>query len=418
LAGNKNFALLLIGQTISTIGDWISYFALLILAYRLSNSALAISLLLIWELIPTFILGPVVGVYVDRWNKKRILVVADLIRGFLVLLLPFVRSVYEIYMVIFLLSIVSSFFEPARVALLPRIVQENQLLSANSLFSMLSTIAMTLGPLIGGVLITATNVHTVFYVDSVSFFVSALAITLILSPVTKEESKSIKANQFAVDFKDILEYIKRTPFIRHLLMVSALVMIGYGSYNAIEVVFAKEVIQASDLDFSIMLLAGGLGLALGAWFAGNKMKDNHIPWALAAGVLISGITLSIIPQLKSVTPIVLCNLVGGFGDAFFLIGIQTLIQKLAPANFLGRLFSIRAALNNGILIASMILAGFLADLAGARFVLTITGGIVLLAIIPGIALIRSLATSNAITPLTEDAEDCISLLKTVDTGPE
>jgi MFS family permease len=167
-----------------------------------------------------------------------------------------------------------------------------------------------------------------------------------------------------------------------------------------------------------MLLAGGLGLALGAWFAGNKMKDNHIPWALAAGVLISGITLSIIPQLKSVTPIVLCNLVGGFGDAFFLIGIQTLIQKLAPANFLGRLFSIRAALNNGILIASMILAGFLADLAGARFVLTITGGIVLLAIIPGIALIRSLATSNAITPLTEDAEDCISLLKTVDTGPE
>ncbi len=185
LLRQRNFSLLWVGQFISIIGDWVLFIALPFYTYSLTGSVLATGAMFIVSTLPRLVLGSVAGVFVDRWDRKRTMIVADVLRVLLILMLLFVRSrdwLWLIYVSAFLESVVSQFFNPAKSAIIPLLVGEKDLLAANSLNGLSDALTRLLGSALGGVLMGWLGFSSVVLLDAGSFLFSALMIVLIVMP--------------------------------------------------------------------------------------------------------------------------------------------------------------------------------------------------------------------------------------------
>ena len=183
----RNFALLLLAGLISSVGDLVLTIALPFYAYDLTHSALQTGAMFIASTLPSPLVGSVAGVFVDRWDRKRTMVAADLSRVVLMLLLLAVRSrdaLWIVYLVAFLESCVSKFFVPAKSAFIPRLVPAERLTAANSLDSVSSSIVSLIAPSLGGALLVLLGLSGVVLVDSASFLLSGLLIALIVAHST------------------------------------------------------------------------------------------------------------------------------------------------------------------------------------------------------------------------------------------
>src|SRR5215212_1072765 len=189
----RNFALLWAGGLISMLGDWLLFIALPFYIYDLTGSALATGAMFIAETLPLLLFGSIGGVFADRWDRKRTMIIADLLRAALLLLLLAVRSpewLWAIYLVVFVQSSVGQFFNPAKGALIPQLVDESQLMPANSLNSLSVELTRLIGAPLGGALMALMGLDSVVVVDCVSFVVSALLIGLITTRQCEQATSS------------------------------------------------------------------------------------------------------------------------------------------------------------------------------------------------------------------------------------
>ena len=181
----RNFALLWFGQLISMAGDWFLFIALPFYVYNLTGSTLATGAMFIAQLLPSLLLGSVAGVFVDRWDRRRVMIVSDVLRGLVLLLLLAVHStdlLWLIYLVAFAQSAVGQFFMPAKNAIIPRLVGGEDLIRANSLNATSDSLTRLIGPSLGGVMFAALGLSSVVIVDALSFFVSAIMIAGMVVP--------------------------------------------------------------------------------------------------------------------------------------------------------------------------------------------------------------------------------------------
>jgi MFS family permease len=185
---NRSFVALWLGQTVSFIGDYFYWLAIPIMVEKLTGSALQVGLSVIASALPMLLLGPVAGVFVDRWDRRRTMMIADIVRGLLVLVCLVVMTpeqVWIYYAIAFLMSCVSRFFFPAQNALLPLIVPDKaDLLAANGLMQIVQTAGFLIGPALAGFSIGVWGEQVAFVADSVTFFVSAAAILTMTVPRT------------------------------------------------------------------------------------------------------------------------------------------------------------------------------------------------------------------------------------------
>ena len=182
----RNFSLLWFGQLISTIGDWVLFVALPFYIYSLTGSTLATGAMFMAATLPRLLFGSVAGVFVDRWDRKNTMIVADVLRGALLLLMVLVRSreqLWLIYLSAFAMAVVGQFFGPAKSAIIPRLVDRQDLLSANSLNALSDALTRLVGAGLGGALMGSFGFQNVVWLDAGSFFFSALMIALITVPV-------------------------------------------------------------------------------------------------------------------------------------------------------------------------------------------------------------------------------------------
>src|SRR5215211_8930213 len=201
LLRQRNFGLLWFAGLISMIGDWVLFIALPIYTYNLTQSSLATGIMFMVGTLPRILFGSIAGVYVDRWDRQRTMVVADLSRAVLVLLLLLVRSadsIWIVYLVAFIESIVSQFFGPAENALLPQLVDESQLVTANSLNSLNNNLARLAGPALGGILLGSFGFQNVVLIDSLSFLLSGIMIAWIVQPSLGSGNRSERTEDSAL----------------------------------------------------------------------------------------------------------------------------------------------------------------------------------------------------------------------------
>src|SRR5215475_833362 len=184
LLSTRNFGLLWSGQVISQIGDGLTKVALLWFVYQLTGSALKMTMVGVLQTLPPLLLGPLIGVYLDRLPKKLLMIWVDVLRTCLIPLIPLlyglgVLTLTWLYLIVFLIAIVSTAFGPALASVVPTLVQPTQLTAANALIQTTAHIGVLVGPMIGGLMIALIGTQNVLYVDAATFLVSAICLLLI-----------------------------------------------------------------------------------------------------------------------------------------------------------------------------------------------------------------------------------------------
>ena len=205
---NRNFFLLWLGQIISQLGDRLGQMALIAFVYlRAPGSTLQIAKILSFTIIPVFLIGPLAGVYVDRWDRRRTMYVCDFLRSLLVLAIPlflfYTKSLGPIYLIIFITFSIGRFFVPAKLSIIPELVNKKDLLVANSLVNTTGMIAAILGFGASGVLVEWLGAKSGFYLDSLSFLVSGALVFLI-------SKQFVAAMNFKKVGQEIIEVIRKS----------------------------------------------------------------------------------------------------------------------------------------------------------------------------------------------------------------
>ena len=349
--------------------------------------------------LPGLLVGSVAGVFVDRWDRKRTMVAADLSRVVLMLLLLAVRSrdaLWIVYLVAFVESSVSRFFTPAKSAFIPHLVPAERLTAANSLDSLGSSIVSLIAPSLGGALLVLLGLSGVVLVDSASFLLSGLLIGLIVAPspaATPAAGPAVASSIRAWgavwrEWLDGLRLVQRDRLLMTLFTVMGLAMLGQGILTALNVVFVKDVLHGSAAVFGWMVTAAGVGGLIGGVVMGQAGQGMPPARLIALGLGAAGVILvvrtnvPVLPLFLALTALAPVFITG------VTISLQTLFQRGVPDQYRGRIFAsfgtttsllLLGGLGLGSVLGSRLSVVVLLDVAGGLFVLS---GAVALVVLP------------------------------------
>jgi MFS family permease len=374
LLRRRDFALVWAASLISATGDWVLLIGLPIYVYQLTGSTLATSAMFVAELLPQIAFGSVAGVFVDRWDRKRTMVAANLLLTVAILPLVLVRSaddVWIVYLVAFTESMVARFLRPAEGAMLPRLVAKNDLVAANALGSFASNTSRLVGPTLGGIIAGIYGLGAVAGFDATTFLIAAMLVALVRTPGRPDRSESGEASAVAAgrfrafwrEWLDGLSLVARSQTIRVLFVLAALSALGEGVMSVIFVVWVNRVIGGTALELGWFMTAQAIGGLIGGLFVAHLTRGAPPRRVLglasiAFGGLDALLFVSPLVRPEIVIGLVIIAMVGittvAFGAAFNAI-LQTSVEDAYRGRLLGAVFTTMALLRLG----STILAGVL-----------------------------------------------------------
>ncbi|MHB0976637.1 MAG: MFS transporter [Candidatus Aquicultorales bacterium] len=377
---NRNFFLLWLGQAISNFGDWIIVVGMIALVYNLSGSPLAISVLMIARLAPAVVFGSFVGVIVDRVNRKWLMIGCDVARGLLTLTLPFVQNFYVLILVAFILEAFSLLFMPAKDASIPNIVEEDEILVANSLSGTTNYATMILGSGAAAAVLAAADAlirslplvrevfgptfsgpGVAFLLNSLTFFVSALTIAFIRIKVRTQPPAEGGLTAITKDLSDSLQLLRKSRLVRPMLISLGIAILGGGSIYALGVDYSNSVLGVGNAGFGFMLAALGVGLVIGAALASFVGKIFSKVQLFSSSLFFLGaflVVFSLVPVYEvSIVTLVLA----GINLAMLQVTGYTLIHENLPDEFRGRIFGIMESIIRVSLLVSLGFAGLVAQ---------------------------------------------------------
>ena len=241
---NRDFSLIWTGQLVSTIGNALTSLAASILIFRLTGSALSVGLMLMATAAPTLAIGLIAGVFVDRLDRKRIMIAADLIRAVLVLAIPLLitYNIAWLYLLIMLTSAVGQFFDPAHASVLPEVASDEELAAANSFIAISSFGSTAIGYAASGLIASRFPIEWAFYLDAVTFLISALCIAFLqIKPleVTGRTTVSVVFSNLQAGTRFILD----SPILRSLALLTVPALLGAGLWNTLLLPFAERALR-------------------------------------------------------------------------------------------------------------------------------------------------------------------------------
>lgn len=416
----RNYALLWIGQLISVFGDWVLLIALPFYIFDLTGSALATGAMFIVQTVPKVLLGSVAGVFVDRWDRKRTMIVVDVTRGLLLLPLLTVHSVHTlwiIYFAAFAQATIGQFFTPAKNAVIPLLVREADLIPANALNSLSENLTRLTAPAVGGIIYGLLGLASVVWIDCASFIASGLLIALIALParIRTAEIASDRRAWAAVwhEWRDGMRLMRSDPTITAIFATMGTAMIAEGFFLVLLVPFVKEVLHGGPQDFGWLASAQAVGGLIGSLFIGRVGK------AVRPGILIP-----VSGALFGLADLALVNLPGhvpfpalpvtlaaigfaGIPIVGFFVGQQTLLQASVMDAYRGRVFGAFGMVSALSTLAGQAIGSVLGDRLGVVPTFTFAGLIDIAAACVAFALLgrahRMAQTSSGFLGRTEEA---------------
>ncbi len=353
---NRNFFLLWSGQIISQLGDRLGQMALIAFVYlRAPGSTLQIAKILSFTIIPVFLIGPLAGVYVDRWDRRRTMYACDFLRSLLVFTIPlflfYTKSLGPVYLIIFISFSIGRFFVPAKLSIIPDLVDKKDFLVANSLINTSGMIAAILGFGISGVLVEKLGAKSGFYLDSLSFLLSGTFIFLIskrfaLAMNFKEVGKEIVGAIRKSVFQEIREgvlYFIRKKDIRFTAGIIFALWSALGAVYVVVIVFVQKTLHSATKDLGLLVMFLGIGLFLGSLIYGKfGQRVSHYKIIFVC-LVASGIMLVIFALGIYYYPyfIIAASLALSLGliIAPIMIASNTIIHKVSDNEMLGKIFS-------------------------------------------------------------------------------
>jgi len=348
------------GQAISQIGEGLNKVALLYLVYNLTNSTLMTTVIGVLQTVPPLILGPVLGVYIDRFPKKWLMMGADTCRAGLALIIPLLYAANaltlpRVYIVVFLMAVVATIFGPALSSTVPLIVERAQLTAANALVASTAMIGMLVGPAVSGLGIATVGMQAVLYVSSGTFVLSVLSLSrLHLKQSRSQEARQRKGGSFSKDLKEGLRFV----FVKHrtiagFILASLCYSLASSAFVFLLPVFAEKVLHVGAMMLGWLWSAYGAGMvAVSITLACSQQHRAGTRLLFIAGAMVIGGVASFVlaGTAQLILSIVLVALIGA-GLASFTPIVWGMLQEMAPEKLRGRIFSI---FNTGAMSASMI----------------------------------------------------------------
>jgi MFS family permease len=359
------FRSLWLAQVISLTGDWFNTIASVIIVNRYAPSGLAVGSLFVARALPPFLLGPVAGVVADRFDRRKVLVLSDVLRAAIVLgflLVDRSERLWLLYVLTVLQFSVSAFFEPARAALVPALVEEDELLTANTLSSITWSAMLTLGGAIGGLTASLFGVRVSLIVNSASFLASA---GLVLSIPGQFHAEAVHVLESGwQNFIDGLNYVKKNLDVGLVTLVKAMGQVG--SFDIISALYAARVFregQEGATTLGLMFTAFGVGSVIGPIIS-NWLGDSTTVWlrrAILGGFVCMPLAWLIVGTAPAL-PVVLAGCVlRGAGGSINWTYSDVLLQMTVPNHLLGRVFAFDIALFTLAVSISLWLTGFITD---------------------------------------------------------
>ncbi|MFC1624376.1 MFS transporter [Candidatus Omnitrophota bacterium] len=389
LLQDKNFSLLWFSQIISNFGDRLNQMALIGLIYaRTPGSTIELAKLLSFTILPVFLVGPIAGIYVDRWNRKHIMVFCDLARGCLVLFMPFMmayfRSMVPVYILVFIIFSITRFFLPSKLSIIPDVVHKDKLLLANSLTSTTMMIATIVGFGLGGIIVALLGAKGGFYVDAVTYFISALMVSFVAlrfkdkkSPTAREKLSLLIKKTVIGDIKEGLLYLKNNKDIRMVANTMFLVMAGAGSIYIIIIVFIQNTLGSSTEHLGYLAMFLGAGLFLGSLaygkFGGRLKKKMVINIGLSLTGLIIVIFSILVKLYPSFFTAAILSVALGIFASPIVVSSNTLLHEVMVDKMRGRIFSSLEVIMHVAFLVFMVLTSLFAEWMSKALLLIIIG---------------------------------------------
>lgn len=408
LLKRRNFTLLWLGGLISITGDWVLRIGLPISIYQLTGSILATSAMFVAGILPSLLFGSVAGVYVDRWDRRRVVIVGNVLLAVGLVPLAFVTRaelVWIAYVVQFVEVTILQFTTPAEHALLPAIVQSEDLVAANALTAFNRNVSRLAGPAIGGVVALSLGIAGIAIADALSFLAAAILVGVMrgiaVAPrvhVSVDQARAL--GRIWQEWLAGLAVIRDRRSIAVIFLAVAIAAVGEGVFSVLFVVYVVTIIGGGPHEIGLLQSSQGLG-GLVASVGLVALSARVGPAALVgwSAVLFGLVDLAIFNAPAAGVPfaliVILFGLVGIVGAPMFP-AIYSIIQSAVPDGFRGRVLGAMSTTASLLQLVGLAIAGFLAVPLGTITVLNVQGigyvatGLVLLALLP-----RALAGDRA-----------------------
>ncbi len=377
---NRNFTFLATGQAISNLGDFVYSTTLLVWVFVLTHSAAAVSGVLIAQYIPMFLLGPVAGVFVDRWNRRTTMVVADLSRMTVALLPLFVAGTLRlptIYLSVFLISVFSRFFPPARAGITQVIVTSAQQAQAASVGQATFALSMVLGPALATPLFFAVGPFIACSINAASFLTSALCLLALRAPraafhpYIPSEKSGLKAvgSELSASFRLIVT----TRVLLVAVGMALIAMLGGGAIEALGIIFVSQRLHVSSSLYGPLIATGGLGILVGAVLAGLLATKITSKTILTGSVFLLGLGLVIYGFQTWYVAAFLVYFLLSIPNGGVEVGFAPMMLNATPRAMIGRVQAVMETVMFGTSLVSIALAGATSQFVPVWLIFVISG---------------------------------------------
>jgi MFS family permease len=361
-------------QLVSLFGDFLALFAVIaVVSFRLHATPNQIIGVQIAYMLPIVFMGPLAGVFVDRWPLKPTLIASDLIRAALAALLVVTSSIWEVYFVLAALSCVSAFFGPAQTVTIRSHVPGEGLISANALMQIAFLGSRIVGPATAGLLVAAFGPNICYWLDVLSFLISASLIgsVMIRRPRTIKvptESSSNRIHAIWIDMKAGMAFVVHHAAILFVVLAMAAGLFTIGCFGPLIAIFVRDTLHASARIFGLVSGTTGVGLLVGTQSArrlSQRAASDTLVLSGLAGIGAGVLLLGAVPHMIAT---LVATFVIGFAFAAIMVPAQTLIQRETPHDMLGRVGSTNASIVVLGQVLGLVLSGILAEAIGVRAV--------------------------------------------------
>ncbi len=335
------------GQTISNLGSSFTGFALPLLVYKLTGSALNLAITSVSVFLPYLLFGLIIGAWADRIDRKKTMIIADIVRAALIASVPTLAlfnmlPIWWIYMMGFLNSTVSILFDSCQFAAITSLVQQDDLVTANGRIEASYSAAGIMGPLLAGALVALIPIYDVMFADAASFLVSSFSLALVSVSFNLKLAK--KATSIRADMAEGLRYVLHHPVLRNISLMMALVNFVSSTVGAQFVLFAKQQLSANDLQWGLLSSAGSIGVIVLSLSAGPLRKRYPFSKVALSALTLEGLLVFVLSFVHIYwLALPLWAVISGLG-ILFNINTSSLRQAIVPNEMLGRVRSIAGVL--------------------------------------------------------------------------
>jgi MFS family permease len=380
----RSFLFLWLAELFSQIAMNMMNFILILLAFSLTKSNTAVSGIVLSFTVPAIIFGVVAGVYVDRWNKKHVLVWTNILRFLLIFTLALIyNNLIIVYVISFVSAIITQFFIPAETPMIPLLVPKERLFAANALFSMAWFGSVFIAYAISGSFLLLFGTTTALIILSLIFLIASMFAVLIRVPKEISIKGTKKSTSMWQEIKNTLKIVIKNKDVPHAFSLLILVQVLTLIISVIGPGYAQDILHININEFPLMFITPAvIGMAVGAYIVTNYFQRFSRHKSATLGLFMGALVLLLMPHavklssfigLSPIHFVVAIAFLLGFANSFMFVPSNTLVQENTSDEFRGKIYGGLNSVASLISLIPVILVGSLADIFGVGSVLTVIG---------------------------------------------